>query len=137
MLRHRQSGSRLWMYVVAAFLAGVLFSYIILPRGGQSVGNSWQELERRRVDDQQILNEGQMEIAASGKHKKKLRAVVGVQVSATMQYAFLNVHQAFHLLQEVLITPHPPSQFLSLSQLVLNMSSLLCFKVLAYFSLLS
>jgi hypothetical protein len=80
MLRQRQSSSRPWLYAAAAFLAGVLFSYTLLPRGGQAVGVSWQELERRRVDNQQILDEGQMVIAASGKHKKKLRAVIGVQV---------------------------------------------------------
>jgi len=80
MLRQHQSRPKLWVYVGVAFLAGVLCSYILLPRGSQSVGMSWQELERRRVENQQILDEGQREMAGKGKHKKKLRAVIGVQV---------------------------------------------------------
>ena len=83
MIRHRQPSPRLWVYVAAAFLAGVFFSRLLLPSGSKPVGVSWQELEKKRVEHQQMANldEGQKGIAGTGGHKKRLRAVIGVQVS--------------------------------------------------------
>ena len=73
MLRHRQPSPRLWVYVAAAFLAGVFFSHLLLPSGSKPTGVSWQELEKRRVENQQMANldEGQKGIAGTGSHKKR------------------------------------------------------------------
>ena len=82
MLRQRQSQSRPWVYIGASFIAGAILAYFLLS-GRRDKHLSWQELDRRReVLSQQSLTSGHGDDALTGE-KKRVMAVVGVQVSIT------------------------------------------------------
>ena len=83
MLRIRQT-SRLWLYTFLAFLAGFLFSYAVLPRGRTA------DLPRRSIGATAVSEDlyqtggysrrqGKLELDSD---RKKLLAIIGVQVSA-------------------------------------------------------
>ncbi len=79
MLRQRQSQSRPWLYIGVSFLAGACIAYFLIS-GRRDKDLSWQELDKRReVLNQQSLTGRHGEDAMAGE-KKRIMAVVGVQV---------------------------------------------------------
>lgn len=79
MLRQRQSQTRPWLYIGVSFLAGAIIAYVLLS-GRRDKDLSWQDLDRQReVLSQQSLIGGQGEDTLIG-DKKRVMAVVGVQV---------------------------------------------------------
>ena len=84
MLRQRQSQSRPWLYIGASFLAGAMIAYILLS-DRRNKDLSWQDLDRQReVLSQQSLTSGHGEDVSVGE-KKRVMAVVGVQVVVQAQ----------------------------------------------------
>lgn len=79
MLRQRQSHARPWLYICGSFIAGAVIAYILIS-GKRDHDLSWQDLNKQReVLSQQSLTKGQAQNVELG-DKKKLLAVLGVQV---------------------------------------------------------
>lgn len=82
MLRPRHSASRPWAYIVGSFIAGAIIAYLLIP-AGRDRGLSWQELSKQReLISQQSLTKGSIDYVSKGA-RKKLAAVIGVQVLPT------------------------------------------------------